>query len=101
MVVRWNVGRPWAVMPSGSLIASPMRFFPRSSARIRPFTGFVWYSTGTPIIVIASGRTGFIDAEVCPDGTWDTLARSRDRAALLRADFLHHRDRRVDDRVSA
>src|ERR1700730_5303161 len=48
MVVRSSVARPWADIPSGSLSASPMRFLPRSSARIRPFRVFCWKSTFYP-----------------------------------------------------
>src|ERR1700681_3530450 len=48
MVVRSSVARPWADIPSGSLSALPMRFLPRSSARIRPFRVFCWNSTFYP-----------------------------------------------------
>src|ERR1039458_3327314 len=41
MRVRTRLGRPCAVMPRGSLMASPMRRLPRSSARMRGKAGVV------------------------------------------------------------
>src|ERR1035438_7058523 len=37
LVVRTRLGSPCAVIPRGSLMAMPMRFFPRSRARMRGF----------------------------------------------------------------
>ena len=35
----YRFGRPCAVIPRGSLMANPMRFLPRSRARMRVFNG--------------------------------------------------------------
>ena len=63
ILTRWRVGSPCAVMPKGSLSASPIRFFPRSSARIRPFRGFAFVDTICPIIVIGGVYTESTSAE--------------------------------------
>src|SRR6185295_814819 len=63
ILTRWRVGSPWAVSPSGSLSASPIRFFPRSSARMRPFPGFAFVGTLSPIIVIGKVVTESASAE--------------------------------------
>src|SRR5579864_2633322 len=63
ILTRSSVGSPCAVRPSGSLSASPIRFFPRSSARMRPFPGFAFVGTLSPIIVIGEVYTQSTSAE--------------------------------------
>ena len=52
ILVRCSVGRPCAVIPKGSLSASPMRRLPRSSARMRRFARICLEIHACPIIVI-------------------------------------------------
>src|SRR5579883_2318639 len=80
LFVRTRFGNPWAVIRSGSLIAIPIRFLPRSSARMREACGFTSfnYSRGHVTFETRLASPRGADYEACQP---DVYVRSRARSA--------------------